>query len=370
MNERVEIERIEPIAVRLPLTAPVRMANEAIEAANNLFVRIDSGGVTGWGEAASSPTLTGELVEGMLASARLLVPFLIGRDVHAVDDIHAEMDVRLYGNTGAKAAIDMALLDLIGKADGRPVHALLGERRRERVPALWLLGHGDASADVADARARREEGYTAYKIKVGMDLPSDDAARTRAIREALGSDCLVMADANQAWTVRQAISYLSCLDEGTIAMLEQPVAGHDLEGMAQVNTVSTVKLGADEGIHGLHDIHRHHEIGAADGCSLKTIKLGGLGRACEAAKLCHGLGMSVNLASTVAESSLAATALVHLGAAVPGIDWGLSPTTSFLADDITDEPVEVVDGHLSVPAGPGLGVRVDEERLERYRLPV
>ena len=370
MNEPVRIERIEPIAVRLPLTAPVRMANETIEAANNLFVRIDSGGISGWGEAASSPTLTGELVEGMLAAARFLVPFMTGRDIHAVDDNHAEMDMRVYGNTGAKAAIDMALLDLIGKADGRPVHALLGERRRDRVPALWLLGHGDTSADVAEARARREEGYTAYKIKVGIALPSDEVARTHAICEALGSGCLVMADANQAWTARQAISYVSRLEEGSIAVLEQPVAGHDLAGMAQVNTASGVMLGADEGIHGLDDIRRHHETGAADGCSLKTIKLGGIRRACEAAKLCHALGMSVNLASTVAESSLAASAIVHLGAAVPGIDWGLSPTTSFLVDDITDEPVEVVDGHLSVPAGPGLGVRVDEERIEKYRLPV
>ena len=366
----MKIERIEPFPVRLPLTAPVRMANETIEAANNLFVRIESDGISGWGEAASSPTLTGELAEGMLAAARFLIPFLIGRDIHAVDDILAEMDKWLYGNTGAKAAIDMALLDLIGKAVGRPVHALLGERRRERVPALWLLGHGDASTDVAEARARREEGYTAYKIKVGINLPSDDLARTRAICEALGSDCLVMADANQAWTVRQAISYVSHLEEGSIAILEQPVAGHDLEGMTQVNRASSVMLGADEGIHSLEDIRRHHETRAADGCSLKTIKLGGISRAYEAAKLCYELGMNVNLASTVAESSLAATALVHLGAAVPAIGWGLSPTTSFLVDDITDEPVEVVDGHLCVPSAPGLGVRVDEERIDKYRLPM
>lgn len=370
MNVPEKIERIEPIAVRLPLTAPVRMANETIADASNLFVRIDSGGISGWGEAASSPTLTGELVEGMLAAARLLVPFLIGRDIRAVDDIHSEMDVRLHGNTGAKAAIDMALLDLIGKADGRPVHALLGVRRRERVPALWLLGHGDASADVAEALARREKGYTAYKIKVGIDRPSDDVARTRAIRDALGPDCLLMADANQAWTVRQAISYVSHLEKGCIAMLEQPVAGHDLEGMARVNTASGVMLGADEGIHGLDDIRRHHGAGAADGCSLKTIKLGGVSRAYEAANLCRDLGMRVNLASTVAESSLAAAALVHLGAAVPVLDWGLSPTTSFLVDDVTDEPVEVVDGHISVPAGPGLGVRIDEDRIARYRLPM
>ena len=164
----MKIQRIEPIAVRLPMTAPVKMASETIEAANNLFVRIESDGVSGWGEAAASPTLTGELVEGMTAAVRLLVPFLLGRETRDVDGILTEMDARLYGNTGAKAAIDMALLDLIGKADGKPVYALLGEQRRDQVPALWILGHGDTDADVAEARARRKDGYTAYKIKVGI----------------------------------------------------------------------------------------------------------------------------------------------------------------------------------------------------------
>ena len=153
-------------------------------------------------------------------------------------------------------------------------------------------------------------------------------------------------------------------------MIEQPVGSRDVERMALVNAASRVMVGADEGIHGLDDIRRHHAAKAAEGCSLKTIKLGGLSRAHEAAMLCDELGMKVNLASTVAESSLAATALVHLGAAIPAVDWGLSPTTSYLVDDITDDPVAVIGGHIPVPAGPGLGVRVDEERIEKYRLPL
>ncbi len=366
----MEIERIEPIPVRLPMTAPVKMASETIEAANNLFVRIEAEGVTGWGEAASSPTLTGELVEGMAAAARLLGPFLVGRDARDMNAILAEMDARLYGNTGAKAAIDMALHDLVGKADGKPVHALLGEQRRNQVPALWILDHGDTGADVAEAVERQRAGFTAFKIKVGIKKPDEDIARTGAICAALGPDSLVLADANEAWTVEQAIAYVSALTDTSFDVIEQPVPSPDLAGMAEVRAASRVKVGADEGLHGPDDLRRHHVAKAADGASLKTIKFGGLGRAHAAAVLCDELGLKVNLASTIAESSLGAAALVHLAAAIPSVDWRMSLTNTYLAKDITDNPISVVGGLISVPAGPGLGIHIDENLIETYRLPL
>ena len=116
----------------------------------------------------------------------------------------------MYGNHGAKAAIEIALHDLAGRAAGKPVHALLGEKKRSRMPLLGVIGGGDYEGDLRDAEKKRATGFTAYKIKVGIGAPEDDAARTRDICKVLGSGMLISADANQGFTTEQALTYVRC----------------------------------------------------------------------------------------------------------------------------------------------------------------
>ena len=139
--------------------------------------------------------------------------------------------------------------------------------------------------------------------------------------------------------------------------------------MARISAAANAPLGADEGIHSIDDIQRHHDHGAASGGSLKLIKLGGVTRAYEASLLCDRLGMKVNWAGKVAESSIATAALLHVAAASPNMDWGLSISCQYLGADIVRNPIVVADGHTTLPAGPGLGVDVDQDALERYRRP-
>jgi L-alanine-DL-glutamate epimerase-like enolase superfamily enzyme len=178
----VRINAVEPIAISLPMKKPVQMAGETVARADNVFVRIESDdGVVGWGEAASAPTMTGETVASMMAAIAHMAPSLLR---HAADDfagVAAAMDARMYGNSGAKAAIDIALYDLVGRAIGRPVYALLGEKMRSRMPVLAVIGSDDGSADLRDAEARYAAGYRAFKIKVGLATPQADAERTRRI---------------------------------------------------------------------------------------------------------------------------------------------------------------------------------------------
>src|SRR5436309_8135499 len=123
----MKIKRIEPIAVSFPMKKPVVMAGVEIRQADNIVVRIEAdNGVVGWGEAASAPTMTGETVESMLAAVRYLAPAVEGRAVADIAATIAAMTQRMYANHGAKAAIEMALHDLLGRATGQPVHALLG----------------------------------------------------------------------------------------------------------------------------------------------------------------------------------------------------------------------------------------------------
>jgi L-alanine-DL-glutamate epimerase-like enolase superfamily enzyme len=128
-----------------------------------------------------------------------------------------------------------------------------------------------------------------------------------------------------------------------------------------------IAIGADEGIHSLEDIRRHHERRAARGVSLKAIKLGGMRSATEAGRLCDALGLNVNVSAKTGESSIACAAATHIAAALPQIAWGLTLTNEGLAEDVTSQPVHIARGHVEVSDRPGLGIDVDEERVRRYR---
>src|SRR5258708_5416454 len=121
----MKIERLEPVAVSLPLTQPIKRSKGVLTSADNVLVRLEAGGVVGWGEAGSAPTMTGEFVESMVAAIRHLAPFLEGARLSDIAQLSALMDANLYGNSGAKAAIEMAAHDALGKSLGKPVYKLL-----------------------------------------------------------------------------------------------------------------------------------------------------------------------------------------------------------------------------------------------------
>src|SRR5690606_19468351 len=173
---------------------------------------------------------------------------------------------------------------------------------------------GVTERDCADAERFRAEGFVAWKIKVGGNDPAYDAERTRRICALLGPGHLASADANQGWSEAEALEYLRGVADSGLAFLEQPVDGQDLDAMARLARATPIALGADEGLHSIADIVRLHERGAIRGGSLKTIKLGGITRVLQAAQRCEALGLAVNLACKVAESSIATAAVLHLAA--------------------------------------------------------
>ncbi|HWX85560.1 MAG TPA: enolase C-terminal domain-like protein [Xanthobacteraceae bacterium] len=362
----MRIKIIEPIAVSLPMKKPVKMAGETVSRADNILVRIEADdGVVGWGEAASAPTMTGETVASMMAAVSHMAPNLLKRPADDFAGAAAAMDAQMYGNSGAKAAIEIALHDLFGRARGLPLHALLGGKRRERIPLLAVIGSDDAAADLREAQARRDAGFLIYKIKVGVDAPEADAARTRDICRLLGTDCLISADANQGFNAEEGVRYVRAVADCGLSFFEQPVAAHDLAGMARVAAASRVLIGADEGIHSQHDIERHHAAKAAQGVSLKAIKLGGVRPVLAASQLCERLGMNLNISCKTGESSVASAAALHLAAVVPALAWGLTVTSPGLAEDVVTDPLRIEHGHMTVLDRPGLGVDVDERRVRR-----
>jgi muconate cycloisomerase len=365
------IRRIDAIPVAIPLTKPVKMTGVTIAHADNLIVRIEAAnGAVGWGEAPSAPTMTGDTLGGLVAAVEeRLAAVIVGQDARFRPALVARMAAALYGNTGARSAVEMALADLAGRVSGLPLADLLGGPQRASVRPLWLLGNATIEQDVAEAGARRAEGYRFFKLKVGVKRIEDDIAATLAVRDALGPDILLCADANTGFSRAGARRYLDGIQSAKLFFLEQPLRHDDLAGMAMLARASAVAIGADEGIHSLHDLDAHAAQGAASGVSLKFIKLGGLAALLKAATVCELRGLSVNVAGKMAESGIGSAAIVHAACVVPEADWGISATHPYLAEDLVRTKLRLdADGAIALPTGGGLGVEVDEQAVERFRV--
>jgi muconate cycloisomerase len=360
------VRRVDAIAVALPLKNPMKMAGITIAKAENLLVRIESdSGLAGWGEAPSAPTMTGDTLGGLVASVRdHLAPLLIGKDANA--DHRSMLRRALVGNTGAHSAIEMALLDLAGRASHRRmIDFLIARPPRRKVAPMWLLGNATPEQDIAEARAKQAEGFDFFKLKIGAKPLADDIATTLAVREAL-PDTPLCADANCGLTLAAARRYLERTRETRLLFVEQPLAADDFAGIKALAR-ARVPIGLDESIHALCDIEATRRANGK-GVSLKLIKLGGLREAFAAGRLCRKLGLKINVAAKIAESSIGTAAAVHLACAVPNVDWGVSLTNFYLAEDIVKNPIALSGAAVMLPEGHGLGVEVDEAAVERFRV--
>ena len=361
------IRRVNAIPVALPLKTPMKMAGVTITTAENLLVRIEAAdGTVGWGEAASAPTMTGDTLGGLVSAVRdHLAPLLIGKDAN--DDHRPMLTRALVGNTGAHSAVEMALLDMACRASRcRLIDQVVSKPARQQVSPMWLLGNATPEQDIAEALAKRAEGYNFFKLKIGVKPIADEIKAAHAIRKAL-PDATLCADANCGLTLAAAQRYAERTRDVNLAFIEQPLAAYDLAGLKTLTRGSKTPIGMDESIHSLADVEAVKRAGAK-GVSLKLIKLGGFREAFAAGKLCKKLGLKINVAAKIAESAIGTAAAVHLACAVSNVDWGVSLTNFYLADDIVKTPIAMQDGVVALPQGAGLGVEVDEAAVERFRV--
>jgi muconate cycloisomerase len=310
--------------------------------------------------------MNGETQAGMVAAVRHMAERLVGAEVTGVAALPGLIGPAIHFNPGAKAAVEIALLDLVGQRLQEPLHALLGGRRRQRAAALVFIAGGTPDEEVAEARRLAAEGVVALKVKVGILGVAADLARCAAIRAAVGPGIRISADANMGYGREAALSFCAGAAATGIDFVEQPVAEEDLDTMADCARVCGVPIAADEGFHSIGQILAHHRTGAAAGGSLKTIKLGGALAVMAAGQLMQRLQMQVNLAGKTAETGIASAAVAHLAVALPDLSWDTSMTSPYLAGDVVTDPLSIRDGHIAPPEGPGLGIRVDAGQLARF----
>lgn len=363
------IKRVDAVHVALPLSKPMLMAGVRIDVAQNVLVRIEaSDGAVGWGEATAAPTMTGELAVGLVAAIEHLSPLLLGKDVRSHAALARNCQLAIHGNGGAKSAIDMALLDLVGRRAGVAMCDLLGGTLRETVRPMWLLGNQTIEEDLAEVSSKVKEGFTFFKLKVGVKSLEDELESARRFRRELSDDIQLCADANMGFSVARANEFIRGVRDLDLLFLEQPVRAEDLRGMQALTGLGILPICADEGIAGTAEVLSHDAIRALNGINLKLLKAGGPRAAMRVANICQALGLSITVASKIAESSISAASTLAVACSAPNIDWGVNLTHVYLAEDIVRRPLVMRDGLFACPRGPGNGVEVDDALVERYKV--
>lgn len=357
----MRIARVETFAVTLPLATPVHMSHVTIDHSDNVLVRVTTDdGVVGWGEGVQAFDLTGDNQGRIRAGIDGLGERIVGMDPLARTNLWLRLRSAVAGNATAIGAIDVALHDIAGKVHGVPVSALIGGRTRERIPALVLLGSGDTAADLETFRARYDAGVRWFKLKLGIG-PADVEVETFAALRAAAADAVLCGDANAAWSEQESARFLDGLAGLGVRFVEQPTRAR--AALVRLAARSQIAVCADESADSLDAVMAFGGTAVA-GVSLKMIKLGGITGVMRGAALCEQLGLHVNLAGKIAESSISAAANLHCAAAMGATRYGCSPSHHVLERDVCADPPRLHDGAFTVPAAPGLGIDVDDDLVE------
>lgn len=324
----------------LPLQNPFGISRRTTTVARNVLVRIEHDGLVGYGEAAPN-AYYGESQESVLAWLPRLVDALPQDDPFAIHRAVATLEHAAHHNPAARAGVELALWDLVGKRYGAPVWRLWGID--ERVP-LSSFTIGIDTPERMGEKATEAAQYPLLKVKVGT---ADDVARLKAIREAR-PDARIQIDANGAWSAKEAIAALPRLEQFDVELIEQPVRSDDLDGLLAVTRATRLPVYADEGCVTARDVPR--VAGRCDGIVVKLQKCGGLLPALEHVQTARAHGLKVMMGCMV-ESGLGIAAATQLAPLCDSLD--LDGNILLAADPF--ESVAARQGQLSMPQGPGLG---------------
>ncbi len=365
------IQKVETQIVDLPLKRIHKFSVTSIVTKAYLIVRIYSAnGLMGIGEATTpgGPWWGGEAIESIKTIIdEYFAPCLIGQDALNINQIMAKLDKVAVHNTFAKAAVEMSLLDLKGRALNVPIYQLLGGLYRESSRINWPLAMGDSKADIAEAEQIMDDGIAHdFKVKMGYLSPQDDVNYLGELCKGLCDKATVRGDLNAAWNESQARVWLPALADHGMHLIEQPMESWNKAGMARLRSMISMPILADESLRTTQDALELAALAAADAFSFKPLKSGGLLVCQQIVAIAAASGTSC-YAGTFLESSIGTSSMMHLVAATPNIDYGnelVGPI--WLADDIVQEPMEYRDGHVWVKHGPGLGVDLDEDKVKHY----
>lgn len=360
---KMKVTSIDIYAADIQLKEPFRIAIMEIASAQSVFVKINTDqGLYGLGEANPTWSITGETQAINMAGAADLAKLLIGKDPLNIEERVREVERFLLRNSTIRSAFDTALYDLLGKAAGLPLYAVLGGGKR----ALWTdntIGIADADYMAEKAADYRTRGFRAIKVKLGTSR-EQDVERIRKIRKTIGEDLPIRIDANQGWDYKTAVSALNALEPMGIEYCEQPVASWDYENMARIRRNTSIAIMADESLFDHHDAFKLASMGCCDYFNIKLAKAGGIHTALKINAVAESAGIRC-MVGCMLETRLGLTAAAHLVSARPNIQYAdLDGFLSHKEDPILGGAQYNV-GEIQLPDGPGHGADVDPAFLKR-----
>jgi muconate cycloisomerase len=369
----MKITGIEAVPINVPLKTGMTTKTSHGEHATSPYVIVrvhTEEGLVGLGEATVAPRWSGETSHGAVAIIHgLIAPALQGEDPRRVNHLRRRIDSVIRLNPFTKAAVEMALWDITGKAAGVPVYQLLGGKYRDEMPIRMVVGSIDIPQAVSLAGQFLEQGVRCLKVKVGLN-PEQDIARVRAIRELAGPDIPISIDANCGWSPLQAKQTLRRLSEFNILFAEQPIPTGDPSELAELRRQIDIPIMADESAFTSGDAWRLTSERAVDIVSVYPGKNGGIQNTVEVVHAAKAAGIPCAMGSNL-ELGIGTAAMLHLGAALPTIASEQYPG-DFIGPlyhqaDMLKTPLTLGPAAAQVPDGPGLGVELDENQLEQYR---
>ena len=364
------ITSFEAWPVRAPRTKPMISAGgfAPLRVSDFGIVRIrTSDGIDGLGEISMNNDRDGAIQTDDVK--RLLGPALMGSNPLDVRRAIVTMDRTMDGSEPAKAAVEMALWDIAGKVAGRPVFDLLGGKVHDKVFIRWGLAFGSPQAGVEEIAPWIAKGVRTIKVKIGRPGTGLDEEMVRAVREGAGDGINIMVDANSGYrTPLQAVQEIQRLEPYRLQLVEQPIHRRRLADMAFIRGHISTPILADESMRHWPDAYDVARTGAADALGIYVCEAGGILAALNAAAIGEAAGLVVTIGSQC-ELGIGTAAMAHAAVCMPNLAFE-SDITGHLRYpvDIINETLDYRDGAIHPPETAGLGVTLNEQVLDRWRL--
>lgn len=364
----MKITSIEAIPFAIPYKKPLRFASGEVRVASHILVRVHSeDGVVGVAEAPPRPFTYGETQESIAAIIeRTFAPELVGLSCLDRERIHAVMN-RTVGNPTAKAAVDMAVWDVIGKSLELPVTTLLGGYT-DQMRVSHMLGFAAPEVMVAEAERMRDSyGITTFKVKVGRRPFMLDVEVCRALRAGLGSGVELYIDGNRGWTASESLRALNAMSDLDLTLAEELCPADDVLGRKWLAQRSPIPVVADESATTPGEVTRELLSGASDAISIKTARTG-FTYSQRVLYQCEGLGVEVIMGNQI-DGQVGTMCTAVFGSAFRATTLRAGELSNFLdmSDDLLTEPLEISDGTLAVRNVAGLGIEIDPAKLAKFR---
>lgn len=364
-KQTLTITQTELYKLSIPLIEPFVTSLGSDDYAKNVLVKIKTAeGFVGFGECSPYMPITGESQDTCFIVGQYFAKILKGKNALAIEECIEAMDKLIYGNTSIKSAFDMALYDIASQHAGVPLYKYLGGENDKRIVTDYTVSIGDPEKMAADAVKIKAAGFPFIKIKLGKNGDTD-VSRIKMIREAVGKDIPLRIDANQGWTVDEAIKTLQALGKFDIQHCEEPIPKWEFMQLPRVRKASPIPIMSDESCGDEHDAERLIYIGACDYFNIKLAKSGGLFKALKMVRLAEANDIHLQIGAML-ESRLAMTAFAHLSLCSPLIEhYDFDTALMFREDPVTGGIIYEKNGVIRVPETIGLGATIDDNWLNR-----